>query len=255
MRVRDFPSSDCAVTLRTCGVTLFTVAAIAWSGTPTRAAITIGAPTNHVHSVAVTGCPPGTSASVTLNPDPVVYTAPAAAGGMFALTFAADIAQYPGWTLAFGGALNGNLNITDYLAVNLGGCRGGASMDATYVPGVNDPAGLTFAQMFTDNVGGGRMHIDPFPNDPGDTEPMYYTAAERATFGLRFVDNPSDPCPGFPATRTVRFETHMVSFNAAAMVMTSYDGWSWGYDLVCVPAPTAAALMAVGVLALGRRRR
>jgi hypothetical protein len=232
---------------------MFTAALVAWSATVARGAITIGAPTNHVHTVAVTGCPPGDSASVTLIPDPVAYAAPAAAGGVFDTTFTADAAQYPGWTLAFGGALNGRLNITDYLARDLGACRGGARLDATYAPAANDPPSLTFSQMFTDNVGGGRVHIDPFPND--DTEPMYYTAAQRGTFGLRFVDNPSDPCPGFPATRTVRFETHVVSFDAATMVMTAYDGWSWGYDLVCIPEPTAAALMAIGVLAMGRRRR
>jgi len=84
-------------------------------------------------------------------------------------------------------------------------------------------------------------HIDPFPND--DTEPFYYTAAERARFGLRFLDNPSRPCPALCPGGTI-FDTYLTSFNAATKTATVYDGWEWGYRVV--PGPSTALLISVG---------
>jgi hypothetical protein len=230
------------------------------SATDVKADIVIVGPTNHLHSVVVTGCGPLCSATVTLNPDPVVHLAAAAAGGLLNMTFTADIAQFPGWTLQFGGALNGTLTINDYLARDVGACRGGATMDATYAPAATDPAGLTFINLFSSNAAGagGGTHIDPFPND--DTEPFYYTAGERAMFGLTFNDNPFDSCPaGCNGTIRTQFHTYLVSFDAANKVATAYDGWMWGYDLVCtpVPEPTTITLMALGIgmLTLKIRRR
>src|SRR5271157_5278928 len=90
--------------------------------TAATANITIGAPTNHVHSIALTGCAPVTGTS-TLNPDPITYLAAAAAGGLLDTTFTADApTQFNGWTLGFAGAaLAGNLAVTTYSATNLGG--------------------------------------------------------------------------------------------------------------------------------------
>ena len=199
--------------------------------------IMIGAPTNHVNTL-----PGPLRFSTSLTPDPVVYVAAAVAGGLLATTFAADIGQFPGWTLAFGGALNGTLNITDYLAV-VAGNRGGARMDATYVPAATDPAGVTFVNLFVSSNSG--THIDPFPND--DTEPLYYTAAERAMFGLRFLDNPSRPCPALCPGATT-FDTYLATFNAATMRVTVYDGWEWGYRVV--PGPPTAFLISLGAALL-----
>jgi hypothetical protein len=215
---------------------LTVVALLGFAAVNARADITIGAPTNHTASRPG---PPGFSTS--LIPDPVIHDAVPAAGGLLDNTFKADVAQYPGWTLQFGAALKGSLAITDYLAV-VNGNRGGARMDATYTPAATDPAGLTFMQVFVDNS---ATHIDPFPND--DTEPFYYTAAERTTHGLNFIDNPDDLCPNRCPDK-VTFDTYLVSFNAAAKVATVYDGWRWGFQIVAVPEPSVVVLLLLGSL-------
>ena len=118
-------------------------------------------------------------------------------------------------------------------------------MDATYTPGQNDPSGLTFINVYQDKTG---THLDPIPNT--DTEPFYYTAAQRALFGLGFEDYPSDPCPP-PNPKisgpliSVRFFTYLATFDAAAKVATAYDGWSWGYDLNCNPPANRPVIAAV----------
>lgn len=130
-------------------------------------------------------------------------------------------------------------------------------MNATYAPARGEPAGLTFLQLFMSNApgAGGGNHIDPVPND--DTEPMYYTAAERGRFGLNFRDvGPRDTCAA-PCNITTQFDTYLVSFNAANMTVTAFDGWMWGYNLVVVarrkdvPEPAGLTLLISSLALLG----
>jgi len=220
------------------------------------AAITIGAPTNHVASIAITGLPVGVTATSTLVPDPIVNLAPAAAGGLLDTTFTADLAQYPGWTLNFAGAaLGGKLNVKTYSATDLGGGVGGANLNATYVPGVGDPPGvLTFLQVFVQTgTFPNATHVDPNPND--DTQPFYYTAAEQTANGLTFSDNPQTNSASVtsPSTRTTTFSNYLVTFDATKKTVTAYDGFQWGYSVVTpTPAPEASTTLSFGaLLALG----
>lgn len=245
------------------------------------AAISITGPLrgDHDHSVNLTQCDCGrtcVSGTSTLNPDPFpdpfAPIGPPAAGSQFMNTFVADQAQYPGWTAVTGTALNGTLNIDEYKAVDrMCSCAevsecfaGGALMEATYTPGTGDLVlgELTFIQMWYDDYsenpphGCFTYHIDPFLND--DTEPFYYTAAERATYGLQFVDNPCDWCTACPQTRVVGFDTYMCSWDAGAMTVTVHDGWSWGYDLECeggipvIPEPATMLGVLLGFCSVGR---
>ncbi len=230
-------------------------------------------PGDHVHSVNLTKCPcgpPCVSGTSTLNPDPFpdpfAPIGPPAAGSQFMNTFVADQAEYPGWTAVTGTALNGILNIDEYKAVDRvcscaqgSGCfAGGARMVATYTPGTGDPDELTFIQMWYDDysesppAGTFTYHIDPFPND--DTEPFYYTAAERATHGLQFNDNPCNWCTACPETYVNRFDAYMCSWDAGTTTVTVHDGWSWGYDLKCNPIPEPATMLGVllGFCSVGR---
>lgn len=229
--------------------------------TPLTADIMIGVPANHVASIALTGCA-GYTGTSTLMPDPIQHLAPPAANDLLDKTFTADIAQYPGWSLNLPGtALNGMLDIATYAATDLGGCTGGASIDATYVPAAGDPSGLTFIQVFVDNTAG--THIDPFPND--DTEPMYYTAAERAQRGLEFMDNPqAGPLPPNDTENTV-YSTYLMSFNATTHVVTVYDGFTWGYQDVTtgrgggggngLPEPSTISFCIAGLLMFSLLKR
>ena len=250
-------------------LSLFVAVSIAVSVSSTQAAIKIKPPTNHVprvvgHGCTLPGCP---DVIVKLNPDPVTYLAPPAAGSDFMNTFIADVAQYAGWTATTASALNGDLNIKDYKAVYHGGCRGGARMDATYNPPTTapaDPSPLTFVQMWYDNYSGAKYgdiarHIDPFPNEPGDTEPFYYTATERATHKLNFIDNPANNCLACGKLTWNRFDTYLCSWDAAKKEVYVHDGWTWGYDLNCVPEPSSQLiwLMGLGVVVVrlvGRNR-
>lgn len=223
----------------------------------------IKGPTNHIGSVAVTGCPkpPCAGATVTLKPDPVTYLAPPMAGSSFMYTFIADKNEYSGWTAAPGDPLKGFLTINDYLAVDFGSCVGGATMDATYTrDNDNDPATLTFIQMWYDNYSSGTMgkvinHIDPYPND--DAEPFYYTATERAKWGLQFNDNPRNSCPSCPSFTWNRFDTYLCSWDATNKEVYVHDGWSWGYDLKCtrIPVPSSLILGIIGVMVVRRMKK
>ena len=230
--------------------------------TNARADFQIKGPTNGTPmSVILSNCPPNQIGTSTLDPSPVIHLGPADATSTLATTFAADKpTQFPNWTLAYGGgALSGILTINTYIATDrpdAGPCNGGAKMDATYAPGTNDPANLTFIQVFTDNYGGGT-HVDPFPND--DTEPFYYTAAERTAHGLNFLDNPHNPCTMLNFTYTNEFFTYLVSFSGTTA--TVYDGFEWGYDVRCTTVPEPSSLVNLGMAAglslgvLGSRAR
>jgi hypothetical protein len=229
------------VTMAAMAVTLLLPAA--------RADFTIEGPTHGVPtSVLLSGCPPGQIGTSTIDPVPVTHLADATATSMVSTAFAADKAtQFPDWTIAFGGnILTGVLTINDYFAEDRpdkGACRGGARMDATYAPGPKDPANLTFIQVFTDNYGTGT-HIDPFPND--DTKPFYYTDQEQKDHGLNFIDRPNNSCLKPDFVYVNRFDTYLVSFSGTTA--TVYDGWEWGYDLVCT-APEPSSLVTLSLAA------
>lgn len=230
--------------------------------------ITIEGPKRHRHEAPLTGCGAGARGRVVLDPDPVVQVGPQAAGGPLDEVFHADLGEYPGWRLTFGGSLEGTLRIDGYLAADFGTCAGGAVMDAKYLPAIGDPLGLTFMQFFESDSPDPRFtgtHIDNFGNPT--QEPLYYPAEVRAHYKRRFIDTPHDEC--FPdQTITTRFVTYLVDFDADRKRVTAHDGWAWGYTVSCErrvtvsPEPGVLALLApgLGLLALtggrtARRRR
>jgi len=184
--------------------------------------------------------------SSALNPESVIYLDPPGSESSFATTFFNDIGGYNEWTLGFGEALNGVLTINSYEAIT-GNCYGGAHMDATYTPEDSDQSSLAWIQMYSDNVGDGRVHIDPWPND--DDQPFYWTDEEHELHGLNLIDWPRDPCPGScDLHRWVRFETYLCSWDPDPpghdlMTVTVHDGFYWGYDVTCTSVPEPATIL------------
>jgi len=224
--------------------------------------LTIAGPTNHVHSVNLTGFPAhGILATSTLNPDPATHLNAPAANSLFLTTFAADVNQYPGWTAVTGTALGGVLTITDYKATAPEPRAGGARMIATYAPSqaeINNGgfvSNLRWVQMITSTLSG--THIDPHPND--DTLLFYYTEVEHASLGLTFQDlpqiGPTLPTADFDYSAT--FELYLVSSDAANKKVTVHDGMKWGYDVKVrtVPEPSTGLLVSVGLVFLRVRAR
>ncbi len=170
-------------------------------------------------------------------------------------TFAADIAQYPGWTAITGANLNGTVQLDTYEARDLADRTGGAAMEAAYTPAVGENLNgdLRWVQMF-DSTNSGR-HIDPFPND--DNRPMYYTEAEHNLLGMHFEDFPEiGPIPDrAPFSFAATFEVYLCTVNIPAKTMYVHDGWKWGYNVEVVPAPGAIGLASLAGLIAARRRR
>lgn len=82
-----------------------------------------------------------------------------------------------------------------------------------------------------------------------------------------FYDKPGDPCPAPGTTTSLSFETYAVwwddTFNADGTItdvgsnghhVFVHEGFRWGYDLTCVPAPSTLIALAGGLLAMRRRR-
>ena len=239
--------------------------------------ITIVAPRGAAYDLTdpLGNLPPGATGNVTLNPANVTHLAPPAMGSTIFTRFTAEApAQFPGWTAAAGAALNGTLTINEYDArdyvaepgFGLSTPRGGADMNATFSRAATDPAiaDLRFINLFTDNTGAGGAlvsHIDPFPNDPGDALPWYYTNDEHnahsTATSMTFDDHPSSAVTSIPFNRMVSFETYLATFDTATKTATIRDGWSWGYNVTAVPEPSPGLLFAVGLctlLFLSRRR-
>ncbi|MEX0678928.1 MAG: PEP-CTERM sorting domain-containing protein [Pirellulales bacterium] len=212
---------------------------------------------DYVPTVPLAGLPPGATGVVTLNPAPATYLGAPVLGSNFRNTFAADVAQYPGWTAVAGSLLNGTLTIEKYQAVSPTGSptlalpNGGARMRATYAIDAEDGYALAdfkWIQMFTDNTGpGGALvrHIDPFPNDDG--LPWYFNVAEDGGTLATFSDIPGDHVSSIPFNRTARFETYLATFNMNTQVARIHEGFAWGYNIVAVPEPTTWVLCVIGL--------
>ena len=227
--------------------------------------------------------PAGSGQLITFRASNVTYVSPSAAGDALSNTLAMQI---PGWTISYGGALAGSLNVTSYasskITYNDGSFGGSLAMKATYTPAASDPAGLTFIQYYTDREfdqdGSNSVNktvIDnggssPPPSSGGSAGlPTYYSPNSMATFGLQFRDTPSDPMPMSPNYHLVmlNFYTYMCTYDANAKTITVYDGWHWGYAtgatmpfvvLASVPEPASALGLVVGLtvaLLAGRREK
>jgi hypothetical protein len=262
--------------------------AFLWTATPSALAFSISAPATYDASDPLTLLPGGGTGTVSLNPAAITHLNPPGMGSNLFTTFAADApTQYTGWTITQGATLNGSMAINLYIARDCptdgsGGppkqCgtvinpAGGAGINATFTPDPNfppTPTTLRFLQMFIDNTGAGGAtvrHIDPFPNDdpnsladPNQGLPWYWTESEHATNStattMTFLDFPADHVSELPFNRTVRFELYLSSFNTGTKVATVHDGFSWGYDVVAVPEPSAALLVGFGLAALAFARR
>ncbi|MCU0984668.1 MAG: PEP-CTERM sorting domain-containing protein [Acetobacteraceae bacterium] len=176
--------------------------------------------------------------------------------------FVADApTQFPGWTFTEAAAeVFGMISVTRYTAEDIDAVvfgRGGAQINATYMPAAGDPPFLAWVSYYADNLGGPRAHIDPFPNDDvGEQLPFYYnTSAEEGISRLDFSDAPSDRVSSIPFYRYVFFETYLVGYDpaqiddgAAGGQVSVYGGFEWGYVIVAnVPEPGTLMLLVVGI--------
>jgi len=143
-----------------------------------------------------------------------------------------------------------------------------------------DPTHNEPGEPFTDTNGNGSWDVgEPFsdvghdgtPNtrdwgekdgkyNPPDTEPFYYTEEERNAYGLSFRDEPYNTClaSACPFNYWNLFDTYLCSWDATSKQVTVHDGWSWGYDLNCVPVPTSMTLAVLGLgtaVSILRRRK
>lgn len=199
-----------------------------------------------------TGAPNGHTCSATLNPANADYLPEPTPRMMAALQ-----AEFPNYTFTAGWILCGNLEILSYYARDDTPCpsgRMGAKMEMVFTPGTGDPLNLRWAQLFDSDMSG--RHIDPYPND--DDKPFYYTDEQEKTYGLRFVDHPSRPCPCPVGHGHTEFETYLCSYNEGDPTQVIvHDGIRWGYDVDCfIPEPGSFLALVCGIAALaGYARR
>lgn len=164
---------------------------------------------------------------VELGPHPAVLL-PAGGSTFFQGVMAQD---YPGWTLANGGALGGTFTITTYDAFN--DCNpGGAEFRMSYTPAAGDPA-ITWSQaIFTNQRLGGKegeytRYMDVKAAGPTLPPAYPYQYADQ-----HFYDKSSRACP---AGGYIRWNGDLFAtvLDRATSTMTVYDGVEWGWRYWC----------------------
>jgi hypothetical protein len=192
------------------------------------------------------------------------------------------------WTFDVGGTLHGDLCIDIYEAYDRhhgydadghmvwdpGGdwCRHGAHLSASYLRDpLLDPVNLAWVQVFVASydkhgVPAGTPLADPFFNDGTDDAPFYFCDLDDPLDFYRGDNLGADLIFGdTPGASHLESEPFHVSLNLYLFLsavdpldphhLFIYDGISWGYEGVCVPAPAALLLALIGVHAVVALRR
>lgn len=197
--------------------------------------------------------------------------------------------EYSGaeWNFYYTGGntnMNGTFDVVYYRAYN--DCPGlmGAQIEASFVP---DPAGSiisdvlwiqTYRELWpghdvsaVDDMNAGTKPgalPGPFyPYQDEDENPPRWQSGYQYDY---FYDKPGDLCPVPRTVKSLHFETYAIwwddYFNADGSItdvrgdghhVYIHEGFTWGYELHCVPvpAPTSLALVMLGLGALGHGRR
>ncbi len=186
------------------------------------------------------------------------------AGGAAARAFVTEVLQeFPGWTVAAGGALEGTLHISKYEARNPAPHVGGGLLQARFTGPTGGRDGTArFAQLLDFNHPPDPRckqpvpHLDPCPND--DKLPFYYTEGQHRESSNEnstlFFDDWWQRCRSHPDHIWWRAQLFLVTWNGETG-LTVHDGIKWGWDLRCVPEPGTLLVFGVGALALLARRK
>lgn len=236
--------------------------------------ITIVNPGGAAH-IANSNCPAGDGANA-LQPDPVGYLPPPAAGAAILTELAGGDTPFAGWTFNVGTAFSGTLTIDKYQSKFVADHNSGGDIDIRYQRAATDcpAANLRWIQMVTTSdplAGATSPYIDPFPSDDpaGMDRPFYWTEAEHPTysgganFDLRFVDFSKRFHPP-NSNVTWRADLYLVCWDGNTPgVVTIRDGVRWGWNASCTVVPTVSewglVVMALigltaGTIMYGRRR-
>ena len=174
-----------------------------------------------------------------------------------------------GWTITFGADLNGAISLTEYYAWVGASRNGGAHLELDYTPEAGGPAvaDVHWIQAIWTNdplsnygarvYGEYSIYIDNYGNDAGNP---YYDAMTDYPAQDWFGDTPSRQCDAACPCSRSRYDWEAQVFLATgdleAKTLTLYeDGVWWGFELTCVPVPSAVFLGAMGLSLVGLLRR
>ncbi|CAG0976743.1 hypothetical protein PHYC_01543 [Phycisphaerales bacterium] len=231
---------------------------------------------------------PGNRCTSTLSPGSVelIQTPSAWFQGILNAAYAA-----PAWQVHYMGGnsnMNGQFNVDFYRAYNECGPGDrdflGAEIKVNFVPDagslINDVMWVsgyrerwpgTDRSRMDDNTRlanragtvGGPFY--PYQDEDQDVVPGRWQSGYQYDY---FYDKPGDPCPTPGTVTSLYFETYATwwddYFNADGTItdvgnnghhVWVHEGFRWGYELTCVPAPGSMALAGLGILAIARRRR
>ncbi|GJQ30010.1 MAG: hypothetical protein HBSAPP03_18940 [Phycisphaerae bacterium] len=198
----------------------------------------------------------------------------------------------PNWTIHYMGGnnnMNGQFNVDYYRAYNdcgVGDDVLGAEIKVTFVPEpgslINDVLWVSAYRERWPGTDNSRMDDNsrlpagqrpgtmggpfyPFQDEDEDVVPGRWQSGFQYDY---FYDKPGDPCPTPGTTTSLYFETYATwwddYFAADGTIVDRgepghhlyvHEGFSWGYELTCVPSPGAGLLAGFGVLFASARRR
>jgi hypothetical protein len=169
-----------------------------------------------------------------------------------------NTAQTNKWTLKNGGKLEGEFDVTKFDTWIDGAGKGGVTFRMNFTPKGKDPVKWVWSQGLDDNYDGiappwtGPAGKQRYEMDvkAGATNPGYpHTYADQHFFDAPGAYTVQDSTVFFHAV------VLLVAIDDTNRTMTTYEGISYGWDLTSVPTPGSLALMGVGGMLMGRRRR
>lgn len=167
-------------------------------------------------------------------------------------------AQTNKWTLKNGGKLEGEFNVTKFDTWLDTAGKGGVTFRMTFTPKGKDPAKWVWSQGLDDNYDGTSP---PWPGPGGKQryEMDVKSGSTSPAYPFTYPDQRFFDAPGAYTVKDTTVFFHaivlLVAIDDVNRTMTTYEGVSYGWDLTSVPTPGSLALMSLGGLLMGRRRR